>query len=87
MKMPNSLIDKQVRVLNGPIITGRIDPTSLQKVEVNYLSYEVGAIMNRYPKSNTVKHLVDMIEELRQDVIALRSHVTWLELGEDEVAL
>ena len=77
MKMPTSLIDKKIKVLNGPIVAGRIKPECLERVEVNYLEYELSAISERYKKSHTVKHLVGIIDALKQDVIALRAHVEW----------
>jgi len=84
MKIPSSLIDKKIRVLNGPIITGRINPECLEKVEVNYLHYELSAISNRYKTSHTVKHLVSIIEALKQDVVALRAHIEWTNKQDEE---
>jgi len=75
--MPTSLIDKKIKVLNGPIVSGRINPECLERVEVNYLEYELSAISKRYSTSHTVKHLMGIIDALKQDVVALRAHVEW----------
>jgi hypothetical protein len=84
MKMPTSLIDKRIRVLNGPIIPGRIDTDALEKVEIRYLDYELGCILSRYKDSHTVNHLVSIIKELQHDIVTLRSHVTWMENKNEE---
>lgn len=85
MKIPYSLIDKEVRILNGPVSPGRLDPTNIQKIDVNYLEYELYVARERYPKSYLVNHLVKMIEELKQDIIALRSHILYIDCQHEDV--
>jgi hypothetical protein len=84
MKLPHSLIDKKIMVLNGPIIPGQIDPSALERVEINYLDNEISIARMRYPKSYLVNHLSNMINELKQDIIALRAHISYINCEQED---
>lgn len=78
MKLPSSLIDREISVMSHiPVINGRLDPTDIKRIDVNYFEYEIARALNMYPNSHLIKHLTDIMQELKQDVIALRSHLVW----------
>ena len=78
MNLPESLIDKNVTIISEiPVINGRVDPTEIKRIDVNYFEHEIAVALSKYPKSYMVKHLTDMMKELKQDVIELRKHILW----------
>lgn len=78
MNLPESLIDKHVTVISKiPEINGRLDPTDIKRINVNYFDHEIAVALSRYPNSYMIKHLTDMMQELKLDVINLRNHILW----------
>lgn len=84
MKVPSSLIDKEVRIIREiPIIGNKINPLDIERIDVNYFEYEVSMAKEKYPNSKLIKQLTDMMQELKGDVIALRAHIRWTETTEE----
>lgn len=84
MKVPSSLIDKEVRIIREiPIIGNKINPLDIERIDVNYFEYEVSMAKEKYPNSKLIKKLTDMMQELKGDVIALRAHIQWTETTEE----